>query len=121
MVQPTRSEAGSLLHPEVRWTGLCHNRVRYQSRTWACPSRGSLREGRAAKPTARAALSAFGGLEGTYTANGLVLDRLSQLQRRTLALPGIPLPWPEKERTNPKTNAENGPWLRAADSRPATF
>jgi transposase len=58
---------------------------------------GILPEGRAAKPTARAALTAFDGLQVTYTANGLVLDRLSQVQRLILALLGIPLPWPEKE------------------------
>ena len=60
------------------------------------PLPGILPEGRAAKPTARAALSAFHGLEVTYTSNGLVLDRLSQVQRLILALLGIPLPWPEK-------------------------
>ena len=58
---------------------------------------GILPEGRAAKPTARAALTAFDGLQVTYTANGLVLDRLSQVQRLILALLGIPLPWPEQE------------------------
>ena len=57
---------------------------------------GILPEGRAAKPTARAALSAFDGLEATYTPNGLVLDRLSQVQRIILALLDIPLPWPER-------------------------
>ncbi len=56
---------------------------------------GILPEGRAAKPTARAALAAFDGLAVTYTANGLVLDRLSQTQRVVLALLGVPLPWPE--------------------------
>jgi hypothetical protein len=60
------------------------------------PLPGILPEGRGAKPTARAALSAFHGLEVTYTSNGLVLDRLSQVQRLILALLGIPLPWPEK-------------------------
>ncbi len=57
---------------------------------------GILPEGRAAKPTARAALTVFDGLEVTYTANGLVLDHLNQVQRLILALLGIPLPWPEK-------------------------
>ena len=56
---------------------------------------GILPEGRAAKPTARAALAAFDGLEVSYTANGLVLDPLNQVQRVILALLGIPLPWPE--------------------------
>lgn len=57
---------------------------------------GILPEGRAAKPTARAALTAFDGLEVTYSANGLVLDQLSQVQRLILALLNIPLPWPER-------------------------
>jgi transposase len=56
---------------------------------------GILPEGRAAKPTARAALSAFDGLQVTYTNSGLVLDRLNQAQRLILALLGIALPWPE--------------------------
>ncbi|MGH3372662.1 MAG: IS1634 family transposase [Nocardioidaceae bacterium] len=56
---------------------------------------GILPEGRAAKPTARAALAAFDGLSVTYTPNGLVLDRLTHTQRMILALLGIPLPWPE--------------------------
>jgi len=56
---------------------------------------GILPEGRAAKPTARAALAAFDGLEVSYTANGLVLDPLNQVQRVILALLGIPIPWPE--------------------------
>jgi transposase len=57
---------------------------------------GILPEGRAAKPTARAALTAFDGLQVTYGASRLVLDRLSQVQRLILALLGISLPWPEK-------------------------
>jgi transposase len=56
---------------------------------------GILPEGRAAKPTARAALAAFDGLSVTYTPNGLVLDRLTHTQRIILALLGIHLPWPE--------------------------
>ncbi len=56
---------------------------------------GILPEGRAAKPTARAALAAFDGLCATYTAGGLVLDPLSHTQRVILALLAIPLPWPE--------------------------
>ncbi len=56
---------------------------------------GILPEGRAAKPTARAALAAFAGLGATYTPSGLVLDRLTQVQRLILAHLGIPLPWPE--------------------------
>jgi hypothetical protein len=57
---------------------------------------GILPEGRAARPTARAVLAAFDGLHLTYTPAGLVLDRLTQLQRTILALLDIPLPWPEK-------------------------
>ncbi|MGC8628154.1 MAG: IS1634 family transposase [Acidimicrobiales bacterium] len=56
---------------------------------------GILPEGRAAKPTARAALASFDGLSVTYTPNGLALDRLTQVQRVILALLDIPLPWPE--------------------------
>jgi transposase len=56
---------------------------------------GNLPEGRAAKPTARAALAAFDGLSVAYTPDGLVLDRLTQVQRVILALLGISLPWPE--------------------------
>ena len=56
---------------------------------------GILPEGRAAKPTARAALEAFGGLSITYTPRGPVLDRLTYVQRVILALCGISLPWPE--------------------------
>src|SRR6266540_1725206 len=54
------------------------------------PLPGLLPEGRAAKPTGRAILSA------TYTPGGLQLDRLTPAQRMILALLGIPLPWPEK-------------------------
>jgi transposase len=56
---------------------------------------GILPEGRAAKPTARAALAAFEGLSVTYTPTGLVLDHLTRTQRLILALLAIPLPWPE--------------------------
>ena len=61
------------------------------------PLPGILPEGRAAKPTARAALAAFDGLSATYTASGLELDHLTQVQRIVLALLGIPLPWPESK------------------------
>ena len=61
------------------------------------PLPGILPEGRAAKPTARAALAAFDGLSVTYTQDGLVLDRLTQVQRIILALLGISLPWPESK------------------------
>jgi len=60
------------------------------------PLPGILPEGRAAKPTARAVLAAFDGLHLTYTPGGIVLDRLTQIQRTILALLNIPLPWPEK-------------------------
>ncbi len=56
---------------------------------------GILPEGRSAKPTARAVLTAFDGLSVTYTARGLVLDRLTKVQRVILAHLGISLPWPE--------------------------
>jgi hypothetical protein len=56
-----------------------------------------LPEGRAAIPTARAALAAFDGLCATYTPDGgLILDRLTPAQRMILACLDIPLPWPEK-------------------------
>jgi hypothetical protein len=58
-----------------------------------------LPEGRAAIPTARAALTAFDGLCATYTPDGgLILDRLTPAQRMILACLDIPLPWPEKPR-----------------------
>ena len=56
---------------------------------------GILPEGRAAKPTARAALAAFSDLGLTYTSAGLILDPLSPIQRIILALLGVGLPWPE--------------------------
>lgn len=57
---------------------------------------GILPEGRAAIPTARAALAAFDGLSATYTPGGLILDRLTPAQRMILACLDIPLPWPER-------------------------
>ena len=60
------------------------------------PLPGILPEGRAAIPTARAALAAFDGLHLTYTPAGPVLDHLTSIQRTILALLNIPLPWPEK-------------------------
>jgi len=56
---------------------------------------GLLPEGRAAKPTGRNILTAFNGLQLTYTPNGPVLDPLTPTQRQILALLDIPLPWPE--------------------------
>ncbi len=60
------------------------------------PLPGILPEGRAAIPTARAVLAAFDGLHLTYTPAGIVLDRLTPVQRTILAHLDIPLPWPEK-------------------------
>jgi Domain of unknown function (DUF4277)/Transposase DDE domain len=60
------------------------------------PLPGILPEGRAAIPTARAALAAFDGLHLTYTPAGPVLDQLTRVQRTILALLNIPLPWSEK-------------------------
>ncbi len=57
---------------------------------------GLLPEGRAAKPTGRNILTSFEGLALTYTAAGPVLDRLTPVQRRILALLDIPMPWPER-------------------------
>lgn len=56
---------------------------------------GLLPEGRAARPTGRNILAAFQGLGLTYTAEGIVLDRLTHTQRRVLELNDIPLPWPQ--------------------------
>jgi len=57
---------------------------------------GLLLEGRAAKPTGRNVLAAFQGLGLTYTADGIVLDRLTATQRRILELLDVELPWPER-------------------------
>jgi hypothetical protein len=67
------------------------------------PLPGILPEGRAAIPTARAVLAAFDGLQLTYTPGGIILDRLTQLQRTILACLNIPLPWPEKPATPGKS------------------
>jgi len=54
-------------------------------------------------PTARAVLGAFTDLHATYTSGGgLVLDRLSPVQRVILAHLDIPLPWPETHSTTTK-------------------
>ena len=58
---------------------------------------GILPEGRAAKPTARAVLTAFEGLMATYTKDGLMIDHLTRVQRTILGLLDIPLPWPEQK------------------------
>jgi transposase len=60
------------------------------------PLAGLLPEHRDAMPTARAVLAAYADLHATYTSSGgLVLDRLTTVQRRILAYLEIPLPWPE--------------------------
>lgn len=59
---------------------------------------GLLPEGRAAKPTGRNVLGAFQGLGLTYTAEGIVLDRLTATQRRILELLEVEVPWPEQKR-----------------------
>ncbi len=58
---------------------------------------GLLPEGRSGPPTGRNILAAFQGLGLTYTANGIVLDRLTPTQRRVLELLEIEVPWPEQE------------------------
>jgi Domain of unknown function (DUF4277)/Transposase DDE domain len=64
------------------------------------PLPGLLPEHRDAVPTARAVLGAFTGLHATYsTSGGLVLDRLTSVQRLILAHLDIPLPWPETHST----------------------
>lgn len=63
---------------------------------------GILPEGRAARPTARAALAAFDQLSVIYTPAGLVLDRLTAVQRMILALLDVPLPWPESGEVGPQ-------------------
>jgi hypothetical protein len=70
------------------------------------PLPGLLPENRDAVPTARAVLAAFTDLHATYTTSGLVLDRLTPVQRLILAHLDIPLPWPE---TNSTTTTFNNP------------
>lgn len=65
---------------------------------------GLLPEHRDAIPTARAVLAAFTDLHATYITNGLVLDRLTPVQRRILAHLDIPLPWPETHSTTTTFN-----------------
>lgn len=67
------------------------------------PLPGILPEHRHAVPTARAVLTAFTDLHATYTHTGLVLDRLTTVQRLILAHLDIPLPWPETH-TTPTTS-----------------
>jgi hypothetical protein len=63
------------------------------------PLPGLLPEHRDAVPTARAVLATFTGLHATYSTGGLVLDRLTTVQRLILAHLDIPLPWPENHST----------------------
>jgi hypothetical protein len=63
------------------------------------PLPGVLPEHRDAVPTARAVLAAFTDLHATYTNAGLILDRLTTVQRLILAHLDIPLPWPETHAT----------------------
>jgi len=66
---------------------------------------GILPEHRDAMPTARAVLAAFTDLHATYTNNGgLVLDRLTPVQRRILAHLDIALPWPETHSATTRFN-----------------
>jgi hypothetical protein len=64
------------------------------------PLPGILPEHRAAIPTARAVLAAFDGLYLTYTPAGIVLDRLTPLQRTILATWTSRYPGPKNK---PKT------------------
>jgi transposase len=57
---------------------------------------GLLAEGRSARPTGRNILAAFQGLGLTYTADGVVLDRLTPTQRRILELLEVGIPWPQQ-------------------------
>ncbi len=59
-------------------------------------ARASCPRGRAARPTGRNVLGAFQGLGLTYTAQGIVLDRLTATQRRILELLEVEIPWPER-------------------------
>jgi hypothetical protein len=76
------------------------------------PLPGLLPEHRDAVPTARAVLAAFTDLHATYSSTGLVLDRLTPVQRRILAHLDIPLPWPEiHSTTTPFNNPDHDPQL----------
>jgi transposase len=57
-----------------------------------------LPEGRLAKPTGANILSAFQGLDLTYTHRGIELDPLTPTQQRILELLGITTPWPQPDR-----------------------
>ncbi len=73
---------------------------------------GLLPEHRDAVPTARAVLAAFTDLHATYTSGGLVLDRLTRVQRLILAHLDIPLPWSETHSTTTTfKNPDHNPQL----------
>ena len=73
---------------------------------------GLLPEHRDAVPTARAVLAAFTDLHATYTSGGLVLDRLTGVQRLILAHLDIPLPWSETHSTTTTfKNPDHNPQL----------
>jgi hypothetical protein len=55
-----------------------------------------LPEDRLAKPTGANILSAFQGLDLTYTHRGIELDPLTHTQQRILKLLGIQSPWPQR-------------------------
>jgi Domain of unknown function (DUF4277)/Transposase DDE domain len=55
-----------------------------------------LPEDRLAKPTGANILSAFQGLDLTYTHRGIELDPLTPTQQRILKLLGIQSPWPQR-------------------------
>lgn len=57
-----------------------------------------LPEDRLAKPTGANTLSAFQGLDLTYTHNGIELDPLTPTQQRILELLGIRPPWPQRKK-----------------------
>lgn len=71
------------------------------------PLPGLLPEHRDAVPTARAVLAAFTDLHATYTSGGLVLDRLTAIQRLILAHLNIALPWPETHSTPTTSKTTN--------------
>jgi len=73
------------------------------------PLPGILPEHRDAIPTARAVLTAFAGLEATYTPTGLVLDHLTPVQRLILAHLNIPLPWTETKPDNTRPDHDLKP------------
>ena len=109
-LRPHRAELRAALGPDTALPGL-------------------LPEHRDAVPTARAVLAAFTDLHATYTSGGLVLDRLTGVQRLILAHLDIPLPWSEttapqqhsRIQTITPNYAENGPRLRTPASSLAIF